>query len=108
MKRLSSSVNIAEVGLLKSILEEEGIGCAIRNEQLAMASGGVPFTDCYPELWVLNDEDFGKAQELLARWKNQDGQQLELWTCPRCGEENEGQFGSCWQCSYMIDEPVQP
>ena len=26
------------------------------------------------------------------------------WTCPKCSEINEGQFGACWQCGYQIDE----
>jgi hypothetical protein len=74
MKKLLSSVNMAEVGLLKSLLEADGIPCATRNEQLSIASGGVPFVDCYPELWVLNDEDYATAQERLARWHNTQAQ----------------------------------
>ncbi|MDQ3814614.1 MAG: DUF2007 domain-containing protein [Armatimonadota bacterium] len=107
MKKLLSSINIAEVGLLKTLLEAEGIACATRNEHLSIASGSVPFVECYPELWVLNDEDLATAQELLARWQNPASEQLASWVCPRCGEENEGQFAACWQCGTMIDEPVQ-
>jgi hypothetical protein len=104
MKRLFSSPNVAEVGLLKSFLAQEGIDCTTRNEHLSIASGAVPFVDCYPELWVLNDEDFTNAQELVSRWQNQGTTQFESWRCPDCGEENEGQFGACWQCGYLVDE----
>lgn len=107
MKRLLSSVNIAEIGLLKSLLEEDGIACTTRNEHLSIAVGAVPVVECTPELWVLRDEDFEHAQKLVARWQNPQSQQLEAWACPACGEENEGQFASCWQCGHMIDEPVQ-
>jgi hypothetical protein len=107
VRKLLSSVNFAEVGLLKSIFEQEGIACVIRNEQIGIASGGVPFTDCYPELWVLHDEDFDKAQGLLAQWRDPEIHYLEPWICARCGEENEGQFGACWYCGEMIDEEAQ-
>jgi hypothetical protein len=47
-------------------------------------------------------------QEHIVQQANEENQQLEPWTCPRCGEENEGQFGSCWQCSYMVEEQTEP
>jgi hypothetical protein len=108
MKKLLSSVNVAEIGLLKSLLEADGIACATRNEHISMASGSVPFVDCYPELWVLNDEDFEKAQTLVARWQGREMQPFEAWQCPECGEEIEGQFASCWKCGHMIDEQTRP
>lgn len=104
MKKLLSSVNTAEIGFLKSLLEAEGIACTTRNEQIGIASGAIPFVECYPELWVLNDDDFEKAQTLSSRWQAQEGQQPEAWTCPECGEENEGQFALCWQCGHAVDE----
>jgi len=61
MKLLFSSSNTAEVGLLRSRLETAGISCEVRNE-----SSPLPFA---PELWVLRDEDYGKASELLADWQ---------------------------------------
>jgi hypothetical protein len=107
MKKLFSSVNVSEVGLLKTLLEQEGIACATRNEQLSLVSGSVPFVECYPELWVVNDVDATRAQELISRWQNQESSQLEPWFCPRCGEKNEGQFGECWKCGFAIDEQPQ-
>ncbi len=104
MKKLFSSINVSEVGLLKTLLEQEGIVCATRNEQLSLVAGSVPFVECYPELWIVNDEDTPKAQELISKWQNQETPQLEAWTCPKCTEQNEGQFGACWKCGYMIDE----
>ena len=63
MKRLFSSPDSAEIGLLASRLEAAGIECELRNES---AMPGVAFT---PELWVLNDEQFDAAGELLAAWR---------------------------------------
>ena len=103
MKKLFSSVNVAEIGLLKTLLEQEGIACATRNEQLSLTVGPVPFLENYPELWIVNDEDTDRAQELIAKWQSQEATQLEAWTCPHCNEQNEGQFGECWNCGYAID-----
>ncbi len=54
------------MGLLKSQLENSGIGCAIRNEGLSGVALGPPFD---PELWVLRDEQFGEAKEFLDAWQ---------------------------------------
>jgi hypothetical protein len=107
MKKVFASLNIAEVGLLKTLLEQEGIACTTRNQHISIALGEVPFLECMPELWVLDDQDFTKAQELISRWGKPDDRQLEPWLCPGCGEENEGQFGACWKCGYLIDEQSQ-
>ena len=45
----------AELGLLKNMLEEAGIRCALRNEQLSQALPEAPFN---VELWVESDDDF--------------------------------------------------
>ena len=66
MKRLFSSPDSAEVGLLRSRLETAGIPCEIRNEFLSQAMPGIPFD---PELWVLDDKDYREASELLAAWR---------------------------------------
>jgi len=46
-------------------LQASGIECEMRNEHLSPAIPGAPF---YPELWVLRDEQFAEARELLAAW----------------------------------------
>jgi len=58
----------AEAELLKDLLDREGIAYLMRNEQPSTTIGGVPFTECYPELWILNDVDFAKAKDLLDTW----------------------------------------
>jgi hypothetical protein len=67
VKRLFSSPESSELGLLKARLENAGIRCAIRNEFLSQAIPGVAFE---AELWVLDDEDYGEACELLAAWQH--------------------------------------
>ena len=67
MKQVFSSANSAEVGLLQSTLAAAGIQCDHRNEALSQVFGpGAPFQE---KLWVLNDEDYPEAIEIIAAWK---------------------------------------
>ena len=65
MKQLLSSPDSAYIGLLRSRLESAGIACELRNEFLTQAIPGAAFES---ELWVLDDEQYGEASELLAAW----------------------------------------
>ena len=87
----------AEAGLLKELLEREGVACLIRNEQLFAALGEIPFLECFPELWVVDDEIWPRARLLLDGWFKSDEESVS-WICPSCEETLEGQFGACWKC----------
>ena len=95
MKMLYTSADRTAVGLLQGALEEAGIKCELRNDAMQANFPGAAF---YPELWVLDDEDFARAAEV------RDGQLARApvaqttWTCPSCGEQLEAQFLSCWKC----------
>lgn len=101
MKRIFASNNVAEVRLLQSLIEEEGMQCVIRNEQIASTSAIGIWS--VPELWV-SDDDVVRAEQLVSRWQEQPAGEMESWVCSNCGEENEGQFGACWNCEEPIDE----
>jgi len=92
----------AEAGLLKELLEREGVACLVRNEQLFAALGEIPFLECSPELWVIDDEVWPRAKSLLESWLKEDITSA-AWVCPSCGEKLEGQFGSCWKCGKERD-----
>jgi hypothetical protein len=66
MKRLFSSPDSAEIGLVRSRLEAVGIKCELRNEHLSPAMPGTLFD---PELWVLRDSQFAEASELVTAWR---------------------------------------
>ncbi len=90
----------AQAGLLKELLQREGVDCIIRNEQLFAALGEIPFLECFPELWVVDDEVWPRGKALLDGWlKNEED--VEEWICPSCGEQLEGQFGACWKCGHQ-------
>ncbi len=96
-----SSGSLPMVGHLKSLLDQAGILCVIKNEQLSGAMGEIPFIACEPELWVLDDDEVGAAQALIA--ESMAGHQTAIdsgrsWKCPRCAAPNEAQFAACWRC----------
>ena len=92
-----------QAGLLKEILAQEGIACLLRNDQLSSALGEIPFTECYPELWVVDDEAYPRARLLLDAWLKKSPEPADDWTCPTCGERCAGQFGACWSCGTLRD-----
>jgi hypothetical protein len=98
--------NIAEkpqAALLKERLEQEGIACLLRNVDLSSALGEIPFLECLPELWVLDDEMFPRARMLLKGWTDPGAGNSKEWICAGCGESLEGQFDACWKCGRLRD-----
>lgn len=87
----------ALAGMFREMLQREGIKCLVRNEELFAGMGEIPFIECYPELWVVDDECYPRAMSLLRQWMASSGD-TRPWTCPGCGEEVEGQFNACWNC----------
>ena len=97
MKRLIAHESLAHVSHLKNLLEQAGIACVVRNDQLSGGLGEIPFLDCLPELWVVRDQDLPRAEAVLGAVQAAPPSR-EDWRCSRCGESNEGQFAACWRC----------
>ena len=100
MKKVFEYPTPLEVGLFDSILQSSGISTVIKNQNLSSLAGDVPFTTVFPELWVVDDNDYDQAVALL-----QSFQQERLapstasdWTCAHCGESVPGNFDTCWHC----------
>ena len=93
----------AQAGMLKEILAKEGIDCVLKNDQLGTAMGEIPFTECYPELWLLDAEVYPRARLFLDNWLKNESAGAGPWVCSGCGEELEAQFGACWSCGRERD-----
>ncbi len=65
MKKVFVSQNLVEIEMLKERLERAGIPCTIKNQYSSSLSGEVPFTEVFPELWVVRDIDNDQALELI-------------------------------------------
>ncbi len=65
MKRVYMADDPIFVGFVRSVLEENGVECVIRNEFLRGAMGELPPTDCWPEIWIIKDDDEDRANTLI-------------------------------------------
>lgn len=106
MRRIYSVKDPLMVGHLKNVLATFEICCVTRNLDLSAAAGELPPIDCWPELWIVNDEDFTRAQTILRKTLAPLMSVKKPWRCRGCGEEVEGQFSECWKCGRSPEEPV--
>ena len=89
-----------EVGHYESILQSHGIATFIRNQNVSSLVGEVPFTSAYPELWVVDNEDYDAAISLLSEYRRSLPAGLTSdWVCATCREAVPGSFSSCWNCN---------
>jgi hypothetical protein len=68
MKLLITDTDFTKIGFYKTILEQDGIPVFMKNEYASMAMGSLPFTDVWPELWIMDDDDYEKAKEILKEY----------------------------------------
>jgi hypothetical protein len=98
LKRVFGSFNQTAVYHARNLLEQAGIGVFVRNAMLSSAMGELPPAECQAELWVMNEQDATRAQEILSRRISGPD-----WTCV-CGEKLGPQFTQCWKCgAYRRD-----
>lgn len=100
MKLVFDHIDFTIVGHLQTLLEAEGIKTEIRNLGGSSAAGEVPFTQVYPELWVVNNGDEERAKAIVKDYRNSEAKEEHSpdWTCPVCKERVEGVFSQCWNC----------
>ena len=104
--RVYSAPVLAQVANFKHILEMHGIECRIQGEFRSGAAGELPPTEAWPELWVDDPARLAEAQRLVDEALQSADTPQPGWTCRRCREVNEGQFGACWSCG--TDCPTGP
>ena len=97
MKRILGSWNQTVVYHARNLLQAQGIEALVRNATLSSALGELPPTET--ELWIMNDEDLQRAQEILATAPAAGPD----WSCA-CGERSGPQFTQCWRCG-AVREP---
>ncbi len=96
MKKVYTANTPVELAHAQNILDGHSIISQKRNELFAVR-GEIPFIECYPELWVVNDRDESRAQQILAQEMNREPSG-KTWRCANCGEDCEDQFTDCWSC----------
>ena len=103
MKKIYTADDPIFIGYLRSLLEEKGIACSIRNELLIGGSGELPPNECWPELWVLHDEDVQRSNAIVDQARRSTDIGGEPWRCESCDESIEAQFTACWNCGEGRD-----
>ena len=101
MKKLTSAETIVTITHYQNLLAAEGIRTEIRNQHLGGIMGEMPVFETWPQLWIVNDLEFDRATQLIEA--TDSGPVGAAWTCSQCGEDNEGQYGACWNCGKNVD-----
>lgn len=102
MKRVFSSFDRIAVFHARNLLEAEGIRATVKNEMLSSAMGELPPAECQAEVWVLDEAQARRAEQLLREGSASKGG--APWSCA-CGEVLEGQFLQCWRCGAARPGP---
>lgn len=97
MRDLLTSLDSTRLGFYKSILEEAGISCFIRNETTAQLTN-IFIMPLQPTLCLVNDADYEQASALLRPYSSPQALSSEEWPCPSCKESNPASFDLCWNC----------
>jgi len=100
--RLYGARDAMEAQFVCDLLKEEGIDATVMGDVLGAARGDLPMTvETLPGVYV-REEDADAAMAVVAEFQRR-GEELARnppadWSCPQCGEVNEGQFTQCWNC----------
>jgi hypothetical protein len=116
MKAVFSNIDGALLGLYQSILDEAGIpyslrnGTSVKTGNAGFASGitEMPSLDFWPTLYVLRDEDWDQAHELLLAATEAPPLKIADWECSNCRQTVPATFTSCWNCGRESLPPPLP
>jgi hypothetical protein len=96
MKLIYTNENRLLVNNAQNILENVGISVTLKNEYAGGASGDLSFLHTWLELWVVNDNDYEAARDLLNHTLHRSN--TMDWICNDCKETNDASFDLCWNC----------
>lgn len=102
MVKIFSADDRVRVYFLKNILEEQGIACTVKNDHSMSLAGEVPVVECWPELWLLDDDKYPVAKEVVDDFLVHPEEQGAEWVCQECGERHGAQFTACWNCGWEL------
>jgi predicted RNA-binding Zn-ribbon protein involved in translation (DUF1610 family) len=100
VKRVYLAADLADAQIAIDLLGMRGIRAHVFNRHATGGLGELAATQIWPEAWVEDDEDAGLAMQALKEIRSAEDAGSKL--CPQCGEENPGNFLSCWHCGQAL------
>jgi len=100
VKQIYSARDLLDAQLLNDFISDHKIEVLIKGGLLIGAIGEIP-ADTTPSIWVLDDDDYDRAKELVAVFEARDNivpAEMGVWKCLDCDELIEPQFSQCWHC----------
>lgn len=101
MLKVFSAGNILDAYLVQSLLTEVGIETQILNEFAQGGTGEIPFTQAYPEIWLINERDAASAKIIITQFE-QRPHETGTSVCKNCAEPNPDTFEVCWCCGTAL------
>jgi hypothetical protein len=98
MQRLVQAPNIAIASLWVDVLRQAGVEASTQRYFLGSVAGELPPDQCLPEVWLHDDSQLIRGQQVLDAWRNVPQRR---WICA-CGELVEGGFERCWNCNRVM------
>jgi hypothetical protein len=97
-----------EAHIVCELLKSQGISCEVRGEGLFGLKGEIPFTqENDPYIWLFQHSQIDAAKHVIQDFEQQKRPSTEpIWVCENCQQENEPQFGACWQCGKISSGKV--
>jgi len=101
MFKFYTAANLAEAYLIRGLLSADRIESKIFNENAQGAVGEIPFTQAYPEIWLVDEVDLPRARKLILKYECSvdDGRFI---VCTSCGENSPLNFEVCWNCGRVL------
>ena len=100
VKRLTQAPNIAIASLWADLLNQAGITANVQRFFASSIAGEIPPDQAMPEVWILDEDQFAQARQLLDDLRHAPQRR---WVCRSCQELVEGAFEQCWNCGAVMD-----
>ncbi len=104
MKQLFREFDFTKVGYYQSILESQGVETFVKNRDVSgLAGEAAIMPELWPTLCVVKDEDYDRAMQMIRESVTEDSEKSDYDVkCPKCSEENPGNFDLCWSCGEVM------
>jgi lipopolysaccharide biosynthesis regulator YciM len=94
--------NLIDGQLALDELRAGGLHAVMKGHYLSGAVGELP-TSGLVTVWITEPRHEQRALDLIADYERDKRREQPPQQCSNCGEQIEGNFGRCWNCSAWLD-----